>query len=581
MRVKSNSSLEIPPKTGEVRLVEMEVVAVMKKNKSFFFVFRVVLALFPHFANAQTDTNLVFRDSSGQCSSSPEICGDGIDQDCNGSDLACSGTDKDLDGFAAGLDCDDSNRYIYPGISRACMVSGTRGTQTCSNGAFTACSTTPLCEAVASGRCFYISSTTGNDENAGTFTAPWKTFNRFSFRGDSGYVSNRVTLLPGDVIYFMGGLYTDSNPYENKRNGMFFYGVNGQSGAPITLKAYPGTTPILSPSDRARGVRIQNSSYIVLEGIEIANAYYAGARIISSSNVEMRNMWIHGTDGVDNDNIAGISAVDTTYINIHHSLIHDNYDRTCADTGGNKTENSRNVVLFEGGFATVKHNVIFQTPPSNAQRTGSCIVYKHGALAAGSIFEVANNTFRNCYFTAIGNGGPGGRFHHNRIFDSDDAVTIKDHGGAINLTDNIFELNTVVRSSGVKYNPSEAYEQAKPYGNLTIRRNVFIDKAAFYNTDIGGITKFNAYGNNIVYNDVMNRKLLSLTGNCYFNPNTTVRFGLFSDNSTAERNLGGLYTFSEWQSRGFDTGSIVADPNLDASSIPQNASCSTMGYQAN
>jgi len=58
-----------------------------------------------------------------------EICGDGIDQDCDGSDLACACVDGDLDGFplddgicTAGppWDCDDTDGSIYPGAVEIC-----------------------------------------------------------------------------------------------------------------------------------------------------------------------------------------------------------------------------------------------------------------------------------------------------------------------------------------------------------------------------------------------------------------------------------------------------------------------------
>jgi hypothetical protein len=49
-----------------------------------------------------------------------EICGNGIDEDCSGSDLACGATDADGDGFDTTTDCDDSSASIYPGALEIC-----------------------------------------------------------------------------------------------------------------------------------------------------------------------------------------------------------------------------------------------------------------------------------------------------------------------------------------------------------------------------------------------------------------------------------------------------------------------------
>ena len=69
-----------------------------------------------------------FTESQGDCDDenasiypgAPEICGNGIDEDCNGVDLSCSDVDQDGDGASADVDCDDSNAAVYPGAPEIC-----------------------------------------------------------------------------------------------------------------------------------------------------------------------------------------------------------------------------------------------------------------------------------------------------------------------------------------------------------------------------------------------------------------------------------------------------------------------------
>lgn len=50
-----------------------------------------------------------------------EVCGDGVDQDCSGADLDCADADEDRDGFSTNAgDCDDQDRQRTPGRVETC-----------------------------------------------------------------------------------------------------------------------------------------------------------------------------------------------------------------------------------------------------------------------------------------------------------------------------------------------------------------------------------------------------------------------------------------------------------------------------
>lgn len=114
-----------------------------------------------------------------------------------------------------------------------------------------------------SGSSFYVS-TTGDDSNPGTQTAPWRTVQHAA-----------DTARAGSTVNVRGGVYEEL--VSIKASG------NAADGF-ITLRSYPGETAILdaeriAPTSRTGVLTIHNQSYVRIEGIEIRNYRTAEHRL--------------------------------------------------------------------------------------------------------------------------------------------------------------------------------------------------------------------------------------------------------------------------------------------------------------
>lgn len=105
--------------------------------------------------------------------------------------------------------------------------------------------------------CTYYVATTGNDTNPGTSSAPWRTVQK-----------SANTAAAGQTVCVRGGLYSE----------VVVINVSGSAaGGYITFMSYPGETAILDgasltvPSGWGPMIRIENKSYIVIQGFEIRN----------------------------------------------------------------------------------------------------------------------------------------------------------------------------------------------------------------------------------------------------------------------------------------------------------------------
>ncbi len=108
----------------------------------------------------------------------------------------------------------------------------------------------------------YFLSPSGVDSNAGTSaSSPWKTFN-FAV----------PQLQPGDTLILMDGTYTKS-----VTGHLSIVGKNGSSSQPITIRAQNQRLAHLDGDGVTVTMRIDNSSYLVFDGLQVSSQDNASA----------------------------------------------------------------------------------------------------------------------------------------------------------------------------------------------------------------------------------------------------------------------------------------------------------------
>lgn len=157
-----------------------------------------------------------------------------------------------------------------------------------------------ICEATGSGVCYYVSPI-GNDANNGTsYISPFQTF------------QIAINLAqPGDVIYGLGGTYgsassstwTDSWGSNNGFMGITDKALSVSSGTsinPITIKAYPGETPILDGTlvpSAGNAIYVDKVSHWNIEGFEfIYSGIYIEGHPSLIHNITIKNNYMHHID---------------------------------------------------------------------------------------------------------------------------------------------------------------------------------------------------------------------------------------------------------------------------------------------
>ena len=339
------------------------------------------------------------------------------------------------------------------------------------------CLATSNANVFRNGTTYYVDAATGDDSNPGTFDEPFKTYLPFVWTYDEPNPDiGKIQLQAGDEVFFRKGFYsatfqTPSDLGNNQYRGLFLRNVHGTSSQPIVIRGEPGAVIDAMPpvecnlhpdfNSECASFRIFDCSNFEIYGLEFSGLGRA-IRVSSSSNFSIHTNWIHDIDGEDNGNMEPLHFVGNSgNVEIFDNLLHDNFDRTNADTNGEKTENSRHMGFYSnhGAAVRVHHNLVFNSIPITSQFTGAGIVNKHGGDGS---FEVDRNVIMQAWNTAIGTNNPNSFVHRNLVVASD-GFSVRDFGGPSYFNDITIAFNTLSDcDGGLLYRPNNCLLYTSP-----------------------------------------------------------------------------------------------------------------------
>ncbi len=140
-------------------------------------------------------------------------------------------------------------------------------------------SATPTAISTPTGHVLYVS-TTGNDANPGTQTLPFKSIQH----------AVDLTSNPGDKVLVFPGEYRSTA--SSGSDGIIVENKNGLAGQEIVIQAYDLLNkPVIV--NRTVGFRVTHSTYVIIDGFEVKDFYNAGFSLNLSSNIIIRNNYVH------------------------------------------------------------------------------------------------------------------------------------------------------------------------------------------------------------------------------------------------------------------------------------------------
>jgi hypothetical protein len=306
-------------------------------------------------------------------------------------------------------------------------------------------------------------STSGNDNNPGTATSPWRTLQKAA-----------NTVVAGDTVMVAPGNYTG---FDLRRDGT--------AALPITFRADAGVVINAANSRTPDGINLEGADYIVIEGFELRGLPRAGVRSVT---VTIRN------NLADSNGRWGIFTGFSDDLLIENNVT----SRSVAEHGI--------YVSNSGDRPVIRNNVSFLNHGAGIHMNGDLSQGGDG-LISGALVE--RNTI---YENGLGGGSAinadgvqNSRFQNNLIYDNHaSGISLFRIDGAAGSSGNVVVNNTIVQAADGRW---ALNIQDGSTGN-TVLNNILYNNHSFRGSiDIsadslpGLVSDYNVVMNRFVIND--------------------------------------------------------------------------------
>ncbi len=320
---------------------------------------------------------------------------------------------------------------------------------------------------------YYVSNTTGNDNNNGTLSQPWKTISKAA-----------GTLIAGDTVYIMAGTYLPTQQIAPINSGTSTNFIN--------YVAYPGDEHLVIidgtniPLTNWYGIiSILTKEYIKISGLKVINSSFAGIFINNSANIIIENNHTYQTHS------SGISAWSSNNILVDNNQVvracwpSDGLQECISIVGSNQVIVKNNKVFdggsigFGGGGEGIDikdgctNTVVFNNTVHDVASVG---IYIDAYLTNQSNVHVFNNTIYNIFGVGISVASEEGGNLENVLVNNNTISNCQDRSLVIHWTN---KPNYIIRNIYIYHNTFYNNFEGLDIGahalsqNLNIVNNIF------------------------------------------------------------------------------------------------------------